>query len=409
MTAPVFRERIRELKESVARLVRQRSERPDAARFAPATIWSQALRLYSYLPHLAEDDFADIRFHAGLVTGESPFAYWHQDPAIDPDKFAALIGYDFFSAGLPENHRLGEAQLGDAPDFLGIRYKERIINRDIARFQSCVANLSGMGVIDDLRAKAGRSVVVEIGAGYGGLASALAGILGDKAVYLIVDIPEMFLFSAAYLMSRHPEKRFCVFEPGRTSPDFLESGGVDFVFVPNFACEELRGLDRIDLLLNTQSFQEMSEAQIGFYLNLFAGKLAGSIYSDNLDRHPHNPDLAAGGVTAHLERRFNLFPEPGLYRRKICPGEPPWFYKSYFGSPLARPLKFSRPGPFKVVSGESRIGGSRWTLHWRDGRTQAQVKRNPMGWLIAAARRGMRLALRQDLKIYYQLLESAGG
>ena len=60
-------------------------------------------------------------------------------------------------------------------------------------------------MLDEIRAP-GRKLVWEIGAGWGGFAYQFKTLFPD-VTYVIVDLPELFLFSATYLMTLFPEAK----------------------------------------------------------------------------------------------------------------------------------------------------------------------------------------------------------
>ena len=75
--------------------------------------------------------------------------------------------------------------------------------------------------------------VLEIGAGYGGLAHHLLGILGN-VTYFIVDLPETLLFSASYLSSLNPGKSIYIYDSNDFS-EFINSNRIqsyDFILIP---------------------------------------------------------------------------------------------------------------------------------------------------------------------------------
>jgi putative sugar O-methyltransferase len=117
--------------------------------------------------------------------------------------------------------------------------------------------------LDERLAERGILKVVEIGGGFGGLAHYLTKIFKDKLRYVIVDIPESLAFSAVYLttLHAHADNRLVAAE----GPIGFETTP-GFTFVANFDHGRLiMADDEVDLVLNTLSLSEMSDAQIDDY------------------------------------------------------------------------------------------------------------------------------------------------
>src|SRR5262249_30834400 len=91
-----------------------------------------------------------------------------------------------------------------------------------------------------------KDTVLEIGAGYGFLASKFLQKFNSK--YIICDIPESLLFSGLYLALQ-----------GRDVSLSMDS---EVTLVPNYWFD---GIGNVDLVINTLSMSEMSEYQVRVY------------------------------------------------------------------------------------------------------------------------------------------------
>ena len=103
--------------------------------------------------------------------------------------------------------------LNEPADGIGFSYENgRFVNIDVLRYQRVVNPLYRRGILSDLSSPEPqqRNSILEIGGGYGGIAHHLSNILGN-VVYVIVDLPETLLFSAAYLSLHNPDKRVYVY------------------------------------------------------------------------------------------------------------------------------------------------------------------------------------------------------
>jgi hypothetical protein len=109
-----------------------------------------------------------------------------------------------------------------------------LYNSDTLKFFEALVALERGAVLDEIRAP-GRRLVWEIGAGWGGFAYQFKTLFPDTT-YVIVDLPERFLFSATYLMTLFPDAKVHFHDAPPDSED------VDFAFVPAGTPGLLRGV-----------------------------------------------------------------------------------------------------------------------------------------------------------------------
>ena len=221
---------------------------------------------------------------------------------MHPQAFKARYGLDTLTADIPPELVLNEPEGG-----IGFSYDDgRFVSSDIVRLQKVVNTLYRNDVLSRLSTPndGERKSVLEIGAGYAGLAHHLSRILGNITV-VIVDLPEMLLFSGPYLTLLNPDKRIYIYD-GSDFSEFIDSSEAktyDFILVPNYRLQSLREW-RFDLAINVNSFQEMREAQVDEYLNFVSETCTGVLYSVNVDRHPGNSELF--DFSEMLSARFDL-------------------------------------------------------------------------------------------------------
>src|SRR3712207_8746167 len=79
-----------------------------------------------------------------------------------------------------------------------------LYNLDTLKFCEALIALQRGGVLGALRADGPRRVVVEVGSGWGGFAYQLKTLCPQLTIVL-VDLPELFLFSGTYLRTLFPE------------------------------------------------------------------------------------------------------------------------------------------------------------------------------------------------------------
>jgi len=117
--------------------------------------------------------------------------------------------------------------------------------------------------LQDRLAQNGNLKIVEIGGGYGGLAYHLLNFFGQKVHYGIIDIPESLAFSGIYLSTMFPDLPA---EIATTAEARLNFENPCMSFIPNMIYREtLAGAGPVDLVINTLSLSEMSDAQIKDY------------------------------------------------------------------------------------------------------------------------------------------------
>ena len=177
---------IREVRRKVVAMLDER-QRIESTTARPSRYWTDFCSFFDYLIDLSPRSFAKLRLHTYHLTGDNYQTYYFGDRAAFLNYWGPWLSTD----GLPPSRILSEPD-----DGIGFRLDDgRFVSQDIARFQRSVSTLSKAGLLDPRPRPA---QVVEIGGGYGGLALSLSKIL-DGSRYVIVDLPEVLLFSAAYL------------------------------------------------------------------------------------------------------------------------------------------------------------------------------------------------------------------
>lgn len=114
----------------------------------------------------------------------------------------------------------------------------------------------------------GNGRVLELGAGYGGLARVLK-LRNPQMRYTIVDIPETLYFSAMFLKLNFPECKFrLVTAASQLDTDWED---FDFTFVPVALADKLYG-SHFDLFINTASLGEMNNRDIRYWMDFIERK-----------------------------------------------------------------------------------------------------------------------------------------
>ncbi|WP_169542058.1 putative sugar O-methyltransferase [Solirubrobacter soli] len=252
---------------------------------APSDYWEEELAGFEYLFDASPLLIKRLRHHSYHVTGLKVYEYrTHQDNrrAQLKAKLDALIEV----AG-------GRELLVPEPEVLGGFGHEidgQLYNLDTLKYFEVMIALEKGAVLDELRKTDERKTVWEIGTGWGGLAYVFKTLFPDVK-YVLTDLPELFLFSATYLASAFPDAKLHFFDPDH--PDGpLGPPDADFVFVPNTFLDQTRP-PRLDLAMNTVSFQEMTADQVAGYVRHAHELGAPYLYSLNRDRSPYNPQMTS--------------------------------------------------------------------------------------------------------------------
>lgn len=266
----------------------------DASADMPSKYWQEEIEGFDYLFDASPLIVAKLREHCYHITGIKSYEYRHHHAHAAPAfaaKLQALKARDPRCLFVPEAPALG----GFGHDIDGA-----LVNIDTLKFYESLIAMERAGLLAQLRLN--RSVVVEIGGGWGGFAYQLKMAV-PETTYVIVDLPATLLFSGTYLRTLFPKARFFIY--GSEPPERLQSRlkDYDFVLLPHYAFTKVR-LQQIDVGINMVSFQEMTTAQVTSYLTRLVELGCPAFYSHNRDRSKHNTELSA--VSALLEQHYDL-------------------------------------------------------------------------------------------------------
>jgi hypothetical protein len=265
----------------------------------PSGYWREELAGFEYMLDASPLIIDKLRHHTYHLTGLKVYDYRTGKDEYERqlrEKLDTLLEVGREELFVPEPAELGG---------FGFRYGDGLFNLDTLKFFEAMIALDRGALLTPLRTGAERHVAWEIGAGWGGLAYTFKTLCPNTS-YLIVDLPQVFLFSAVYLMTVMPDARFAFHGDGPLTSLVPDR---DFVFVPHWALDELE-LPRLDLTLNMVSFQEMTTAQVEAYVDV-AWRLGSQyLYSLNRDRSHYNTELSS--VRQIIERRFRIHEIPVL-------------------------------------------------------------------------------------------------
>ena len=260
---------------------------------APSAYWADELGLIDYMAEATPRIVRKLRHHAFWITGLRAYDYRVQDDQkrdLFEARFQALVSLGGRDLVVPEPDVLGG---------FGYRLDGGLYNLDTLKFLEVLVGMRLAGVYDALQS-AERPVIVEVGGGWGGLAFQIKTLL-PNALYVVVDLPELFLFSSVYLAAALPSARQMFWDGEADTPERWRDA--DLLFVPNTAAEAI-GACSPTAMLNVASFQEMTELQVATYAEIAARSGCAHLYSLNRDRSRYNRQL--GSVREVLGRRYRL-------------------------------------------------------------------------------------------------------
>jgi glycosyltransferase involved in cell wall biosynthesis len=266
----------------------------------PSDYWAEELENIDYLADASPLIIRKLRHHAFHITGIRPYDYRSKGDGRREHfeaRLSALRALGGDSLLVPESPALGG---------FGYTIGGQLINVDTLKFYEVLVGMDRGGVLTAIRG-VDRPVVCEIGAGWAGFAYQFKTLF-PRATYVLVDFPELFLFSATYLQSVFPQARmlFAGTAPGGGLDGWRDA---DFVFVPNTLAHLVRTLSP-DLTVNMVSFQEMTDAQVRAYASIAAGSGCPLLYSLNRERSPYNTELVS--VSDALSDFYRLTEVPVL-------------------------------------------------------------------------------------------------
>jgi len=282
-----------EVRDQVLRMLDAGRSREDT----PSRYWEEEIAGFDYMLDASPLVIRKLREHCHHITGLRAYEYrshhLHQRAALE-NKLGALSQRDAHGLLVPESPALGG---------FGFQIDGQLINLDTLKFYESLLVMDEAGLLAPFREDPGtRRLVVEIGPGWGGFARQFKTLF-PNVTYVLVDLPQTFLFSGVYLKSLLPRAStlFLAGEPRRWTID--ESADCDFIFAPH---TEFFGaqIQRVDLAINIASFQEMTTQQVEAYVRRLRELGCPNVYSHNRDHSPNNPELTS--VSAIMGGHFEI-------------------------------------------------------------------------------------------------------
>jgi hypothetical protein len=331
--AAAFQQRLEALRRTGAyqnyelvrsRVLEMRTLEAQLPHYRPSAYWEEELTNFEYMLDASPLVIDKLRHHAVHITGIRAYEYRsNRDRWRDrlTEKRRALLKYGKRDLLVPEWRAMGG---------FGFDIEGELYNLDTLKFFEVLIALEKGSVLEEFRRNTDRRVVWEIGAGWGGFPYQFK-TLCPNVTYVITDFPELFLFSATYLMTAFPDAKVCFWGEEPFAQTLANWRNYDFIFAPNAAVSEFVP-ERLDLTVNMVSFQEMTEEQVTDYVSRSHALNCPFLYSLNRERSAYNHELES--VSAIVSRYFWPHEIPVLpvpYTRMMDEGASSNDYKHLIG------------------------------------------------------------------------------
>ena len=183
----------------------------------PSAYWEEELSTFEYMLDASPLVIEKMRHHTHWITGIRAYEYRSQRKRANVrlrEKVQALL-----ALGLPDLFVSEWRGLGG----YGFEHDGRFFNIDTTKFYEVLIALERGAVLPEFRNNSDRRLVWEIGAGWGGFPYQFKTVC-PNVTYVISDFPELFLYSATYLMTAFPGAKVAFW--GRIPPSGCWSAGV---------------------------------------------------------------------------------------------------------------------------------------------------------------------------------------
>lgn len=247
--------------------------------------WRQELAGLEYMFDASPLIIERLRHHCFHLTGLREYEYRDHHASRNGPKLEkrllSLKKKDVHGLLVPESSMLGG---------FGFKIEDALYNVDTLRFYESLLVMDDRGLLHEFRNHSKRLTVLEIGAGWGGLAYSFKTLFPD-VTYVIVDLPGSILFGATYIKTLFPLARVFVSDGKKTFSSMKDALEYDFIFFPHFMWPDIEFV-KADLVMNMASFQEMTTGQVENYIATCAKREYPYLYSNNRNCSPNNNELS---------------------------------------------------------------------------------------------------------------------
>ena len=196
---------------------------------------------------------------------------------------ATLRNYDFWS--VLTNEPLDVVNLPNVGNPFGYKINGNVVST--AQFKLHYHSQQVYNLVGGMGEK---SVVVEIGGGFGGIAYYLFKI-GFSGTYFGFDIPETLILAEYFLKKSFPDKKILIYN-GQECVTLDDINNYDIILMPNFMLKMVPDLCA-DIVVNTRSFSEMPFETISEYMLQIDRICKKYLYHDNANYKSHPDETPA--------------------------------------------------------------------------------------------------------------------
>jgi hypothetical protein len=278
------------LREFITEALRQREKEPPDSVKAPSAYWLDYNRFSRYIRTLPPEELVSIRNHTWHFTAENYFPYHTPNRK---DRARILHHYEKICSGL------GGFYPHEPATGLGYETPHGKVSASVVRYAVVLRDLVACSQLDRLTPK----TVLEIGGGYGGLAAILFQY-NPTLSYVLCDLEETLFVQGVNLGNQLGHGRIHLV---RTSGDLHTLQPGQAYLVPQVR-SQLLGSAACHLVVNQQSMQEMTVAQVDHYVGIIT-LLRSPFYSCNKNQHSRHiagPKGLVTGLHAHLAQHFTV-------------------------------------------------------------------------------------------------------
>lgn len=273
---------LKRVKDSYCSIKRHQPSQPEI--YQPAGEWREHVN--HRMPHYAAFQDDSVERLASLLGN-----FWRNElgalvkqyaghtqlvaDATKREQYAQWMAYDLMIWTHLFNADVSELAIPEIGHPWGYAWKGTLLGSKALRYHALKTQI--IGLTSDLE----RSVVAEIGAGYGGMAYYLMRD-GEPRVYLDFDLPETLAVAAYHLSKALPHRHVYLHDGGPVEWDRVLVN-YDVLLMPNWTIDTLPEAS-VDVFVNTFSLSEMSRPVIEQYLKRVAIATRHYFLHNNMDR-----------------------------------------------------------------------------------------------------------------------------
>ena len=234
----------------------------NAGDLAPRLVWQKIYDSADYSTYNADSDRYKEMELSSREMQESAKAVLEKYPNLE-DLLGAWVGPRAARTTLDED--LLKKYRSYLSSFDNCRFFDTLYNHDGYKMMSGFLTVEEISILNIELSHLNHASFLEIGGGYGRLAEALMNVYDDQIHYIMADsVPISLMYCYLYLKKNLPSKKIGIYYLDKINPELY-----DVFIIPTWRLEEVCGNRKFDVLINIQSFQEMTQFHVDYYMNFF--------------------------------------------------------------------------------------------------------------------------------------------